>query len=356
MPSVETIDATAPVAQPKTVPTATYALECADPCADHAVIEQFWTDNFSPDSRRFSCYFNNPSEPGAIWVLRSESGSVVGTTGIHTCRMVIDGHSHRAGHAVNLAIDPKHRTAGPAIQLQRAVLDFARRSGQSLMCGVTARAVAVQKRAGYHPVGSLEQWTKVLHTEHKLQQFLKLRAFAKCATLGLDFALWGLSLEARRRRPSGWQVEFPERFDDRFDRLWNRAASQFAIATERSSKFLDWRFRDCCDDQFQTLCLCDANRELAGYAVYRRQGLTVELSDLLCARPEHLEILLVETLRHMRSLRFAQSRCRTSATECCPRPSADADLCNVRSKSSSSSGRMQRNCPWPRYATGTAGI
>jgi N-acetylglutamate synthase-like GNAT family acetyltransferase len=303
MTSVDTNFAPAAVAEPKAAPPAPPALDRADPIAERAAIEQFWTENFSSDSRRFSCYFNNPLEPGSIWVLRTQSGDVVGTTGLHTCRMVIDGHSHRAGHAVNLAIDPKYRTAGPAIQLQRGLLESVRHSGQSLVCGVTERAVAVLARAGYRQVGPLEKWTKVLRTAHKLQQYLKLPALAKCAGFGLDFALWGLSPEARLRRPPGWQVEFPEQFDQRFDRLWDRAQSQFPIATERSSKFLNWRFRDCCDDQFRTLCLSDANHELAGYVVYCRQGTTVRFLDLLCARPEDLEILVVEALRHVRSLR-----------------------------------------------------
>jgi hypothetical protein len=118
----------------------------------------------------------------------------------------------------------------------------------------------------------------------------------------LDFALWGLSPEARSRRPRGWHVELPTQFDDRFDRLWERAKVQFPIAIERSSSFLNWRFNNCCDDPFQTLCLCDENGELAGYVVYRQQRPTVELSDVLCHRPEDLELLIVEALRHIRSL------------------------------------------------------
>jgi len=275
-------------------------LDCADPVADQVAIEQFWTEHFSADTHRFPCYFDNPAEPGAIWVLRSNGGNVIGTGGLHTCLMVIDGHSHRAGHAVNLAIDPQYRTAGPAIQLQRAVLDHARSSGHSMVCGITERAAAVQKRAGYHHLGPLEQWTKILRTESKLQQYLKVPALAKCVGFGLDVALWGVSPEARCRRPRGWKVEIAERFDERFDRLWERAAAQFAIVTERSSKFLDWRFRECSDDRYHTLCLCDANGELAGYAVYRNDGFTVELSDLLSGRPEDLEILIVEVLRQVR--------------------------------------------------------
>lgn len=306
MTSADEISSTAaptPALKSTLVPGPT--LDCADPVADQAEIEQFWTEHFSADTHRYPCYFNNPAEPGAIWVLRSNGGNVIGTGGLHTCLMVIDGHSHRAGHAVNLAIDPKYRTAGPAIQLQRAVLDHAGLSGHSLVCGITDRAAAVQKRAGYHHLGPLEQWTKVLRTESRLQKYLKVPALAKCAGFGLDLALWGVSPEARYRRPPGWKVEIRERFDARFDRLWERAAPQFAIVTERSSKFLDWRFRECSDDRFRTLSLCDATGELAGYAVYRNDGFTVELSDLLSGRPEDLEILIVEVLRHVRKLRPA---------------------------------------------------
>ena len=303
--STESVCATTSTTGPKPAPVEAYVLECAEPAADRAGIEHFWTEHFTADSRRFPCYFNNPSEPGAIWVLRTESGNIVGTGGLHTNRLLIDGRSHRAGHAVNLAIDPRYRTAGPAVQLQRAVLEHARRSGHSLVCGVTDRAAGVQLRAGYKRIGTIEQWVKVLRTERTLQKHLKLRALSRCAAIGLDFGLWAVSPEARHRRPSGWQVELPENFDDRFDRLWDRAAPQFPIATVRSSEFLEWRFRDCCDDHFQILGLCDVNRELAGYVIYRQQGPTVQLSDLLFARPQDLDILIIETLRHLRRLQPA---------------------------------------------------
>ena len=306
MSSVETLPAPTPAIEPRKASPATPELDRADHIADQAAIEKFWTENFAPDSRRFSCYFNNPQEPGEILVLRSELDGVVGTAGVHVCRMTIDGQSHRAGHAVNLAIAPQYRTAGPAIQLQRAVLESARHSGQSLMLGVTERAVAVQKRAGYlHVRSGSKRRTRVLRSEHKLQRYLKLPALAKCAAFGVDLALWGISPEARRRRPSGWSVELATKFDDRFDRLWDRAQSQFAITTERSSKFLNWRYRDCCDDEFRTLCLCDTTGELAGYAVFNHRGPTVRFSDLICAQPDDLEILIVEALRHVRSLRPA---------------------------------------------------
>lgn len=284
---------------------AALVLQPADQHADRRAVECFWTDNFAPDSRRFSCYFNNPAEPGSIWLLRSADRAVVGTAGLHACPMVIDGQVHRKGHAVNLAIDGGYRTAGPAIQLQRAVLDGARRRGLSLVCGVTERAAAVQKRAGYTPLGSLELWARLLRTETRLERHLRSRLLAKCLAPAADFALWAVSAEARRSLPRGWSVETPDRFDVRFDRLWERAASQFAIATVRSARFLEWRFRDCCDDAYQTLCLCDAAGELAGYVIYRRQKATVELADLLCASPERLELLLVTALRHLRRLRPA---------------------------------------------------
>lgn len=94
-------------------------------------------------------------------------------------------------------------------------------------------------------------------------------------------------------------------FDSRFDRLWERAAVQFPIATERTSDFLNWRFQQCDASQYQVFWLGTAQDDLAGYIVFQvRQDSAVEIADVLYDSPQTLDRLLIEFLRRMRSPNF----------------------------------------------------
>jgi hypothetical protein len=153
-------------------PAPNYVVEPADLARDRDAVLGVWRGNLGRDERMGAkydwFYRDSPLGPPLTLLLRHvASGSVVGVATAGPRRMQVDGRVIEAGVLVDLAVLPEHRTLGPALQLQQAMLDAAG-SRFALLYGVPNRkAVPVFKRVGYVAIAELRRLARVLrHREH----------------------------------------------------------------------------------------------------------------------------------------------------------------------------------------------
>jgi hypothetical protein len=76
----------------------------------------------------------------------------------------------------------------------------------------------------------------------------------------------------------------PDLFDERFDILWKKASKQFNMNGERSSKFLNWRYKQSYLHDYKIFCILDDGKELVGYIVYSVEDSICFVSDMLFGR------------------------------------------------------------------------
>lgn len=88
----------------------------------------------------------------------------------------------------------------------------------------------------------------------------------------------------RRRGGRTTEVIALDGFDDRTDRLWEAAASQFHFARSRAAEYLNWRYSDPRSGRITLLAVPD-REELAALAVVRASGQSASLLDLV-VRPD----------------------------------------------------------------------
>jgi hypothetical protein len=210
----------------------------------------------------------------------------------------------RAGQAIDLNVDQKHRTAGPALSLQRAVLAAVASGEIEMAYGFPNRvSEPVLRRIGYRPLGDLQRWVKVLSWRAVFARWGWPRWLSRSAAMVLDPILPRKRVEMfYRRRPGIGSIQV-ESFDERFDRLWQSAIGQFRILGERSSVYLNWRFSQCPDQRYRAMALTDRSGDLLGYVVYGRSRGTVHVADLLVAEVKYLDPLLAEFLWFARRTR-----------------------------------------------------
>ncbi len=89
----------------------------------------------------------------------------------------------------------------------------------------------------------------------------------------------------RRRRPviaggEPFVVATVERFDERVNAFFDRAATEFDLIQVRRHDFLNWRYTDPRGGRF-TIRIAEAGGEMLGYAVIRTALPTADLADLL---------------------------------------------------------------------------
>ncbi len=279
--------------------TSSYVVVPADRRADADRIQRLWRRNLPEvPAGRFDWLYG--SQAADAWLLQTSTGQTVGSTGVMHRRMQILDRTRQVGQAVDLNVDQEHRFAGPALKLQRAVVEKLGSGDPDLLYGFANRqSTALLRRAGYRPMGELQRWVKPLRLGPRLQsrgQGGVARTLAGRIALPL---LRMASPETYRYHGRSRWVEDVERFDARFDALWATAASRFAVVGERTAAYLGWRFGQCPAGRHDMLGLTDGEDRLAAYVVYRRDNGFAYLADFFYANPADFRCLLAEFLRRM---------------------------------------------------------
>jgi hypothetical protein len=250
-------------------------------------------------------YEQSPYSSNRCWFVETADRQRIGFTALMPRRMQVDGRTCDVGQAANLNVLAEHRGTAAAVKLQRAVTSHVDGSELAFAFGITRNAVAVQCRAGYRDLGTFSRWIKYFRTGHKLRARIPWSGVRRVVAGGLDLGLRLTAPETWRRLPAGWQVLHEPAFDERFDVLWDAAAPTCGITTERTSRYLNWRFGLDPQRRYQTLALQDERGVLRGYVVYlypdpEQQIPFGAIVDLLAVDRTALDALLAALCSHLR--------------------------------------------------------
>lgn len=116
------------------------------------------------DERFKWLYDRNPTGRALSWVVVDrQSQEALGSCSVVPHRMHIHGLAVCAGLLVDFIVDPKARTAGPAIALQRGIADQSAAHGFDLLFGYpNQKAWPILARAGYKAFGGTRLWARSL--------------------------------------------------------------------------------------------------------------------------------------------------------------------------------------------------
>lgn len=255
----------------------------SDAAAARDALLRLWSENLTVEGdleaklRWF--YLEAPAGRGEAFLLQSPEDAVVGCAGLSGREMALRGERVRAALLADFAIDKAHRSALPALTLQRAIKSHADAAYDLAYGFPNSLAVAVLKRIGYHELGKMERFVRVLRHAPFVEK--KYGRTAGAAAITLDPALLAVT---RMRGGRSWPLTrltwLPD-FDARFDRLWERAQPSDLIACRRSAELLRWRFGRAPGGKHAIAVLADGN-EIRAYVVVRGQrGGPAEIVDLL---------------------------------------------------------------------------
>lgn len=277
-----------------------YAITETDTRRDRQTVLDLWTRNLPATSGgRYSWLYERG--PAVSWLLRSGSGEAVGATGLMRRTFRSPAGNLRAGQAIDLCVDRSHRAAGPALGLQRAVAASVENGQLDLIYGFpNQKSEAVLRRIGYRTIGNLTRWVKPLSSEQVVRRWLRRPVARKAASTAIDCLLKAASPEWRCPLPGNLHLEVTDRFDRRFDTLWETAAPGFHFVGERTSDYLNWRFGRCPGVVHRAFCLAEKDARLVAYLVYSMRGSEAYVSDMFFAHRSDLKLLLAGFLRQMR--------------------------------------------------------
>jgi hypothetical protein len=289
-----------------------YGVRAFDRAADAARVREIWSCSLrnleacdSLEARSRWLYEQNPSGPVQTSLgVHAESSETIGCGSLVPCALHLGGNSDdsiQAGILSDLAVVAKHRTAGPAVKILRAVAKRGIESGYDVLYGApNPKSNPIFKRIRFRLVGEVSSWVKPLQSVRNVSQFAPSPAVAKVAAFFVDRALqaydWSMQIGDMR-----WhRGALADRPDERYDALWQRAPSHL-VTVAKTRSYLDWRYGRYTTRTYRFFEMSDLRGELRGWVSFAVKEGTVLVGDLHCDLEPDLERLLFAFAERMRA-------------------------------------------------------
>lgn len=227
-------------------PAKEYVTRAGDAEADRDVVIDVWRGNLGREARlapKYDWFYRGcPLGAPAVQLLWHEpSQRAVGVAAAGPRRLVFRGRELSAGVLVDLAVATEHRSLGPALTLQKALLAAGTERFDLLYGFPNPKAAAVFKRVGYASFGEIVRYARVLRHQKHVERVLPARVprlAALPAGVVLDALTAGRALLSRRGLSTAWRSSVDPRMDD----LWASSEHGDVPIAVRDTAFLRWRF------------------------------------------------------------------------------------------------------------------
>lgn len=242
-------------------------------------------------------YEENPAGSGACVVLQAEGQETpVGVQCLLERQHWSGSNSIKTAGLAEFAIDPAHRSLGPALSLLKRCLEIGR-ARYGLVYGLpNPNAFSVCKRAGLVHVGDMMRY--ILPLRLRLLTRRRKSRWLPWLEGPTDLALRLLAdaRALRHRAPLRWrEADFS---DPDLGIIWD-LRPQYLSLCNRDNQALNWRFN--LGTGWKLAIACRAPRQPFGYVVWRRHDDFVQVGDFLCPDPDrNAAALLSGFVRHIR--------------------------------------------------------
>ena len=195
------------------------------------------------DDKRFHwLYRDNPFGPARAWIACQQGGDPIGMAALFPRRMYRNGEVVLGCVLGDFCVSPQYRSAGAALQLQRACLACARSDEFAVAYDFPSRKmVSIYQHLGIAPMGNSIRLAKTLRAEQKIASALPASVLSRPVATALNFAL---ALEDRKT-PHKAGLDFRlqgETCSSEYSELARQVGSSMGICTMRTAEYLNWRY------------------------------------------------------------------------------------------------------------------
>lgn len=237
-------------------------------------------------------YQTTPYQKARLWLLKLRgSEKAVGVGGVGYRRFSIGDRSFVGAIGVDLAVEKGHRTLGPALKLQRTIMESAKMDADFLYGFPFNNADVILKHYGYQKIAEFTRLVKVLRSGNYLKSVVKPSFLSSAVSIPADLLLRVRSVKTLWASGNVFESDSLKDSYPLLDRLWNRIVQQGILIGERSSEYVAWRYFKCPEIKYRVFGIKDNDNSLQGVIVYFLQNKKVEIADLICADYEDSTII-----------------------------------------------------------------
>lgn len=272
-----------------------YVVRQADLSADESLILSLWqhvSDENPPDAKKLDWFYRrNPAGPGQAYLLIFEPESrPVGIICVGRRRIQVNGRILNAAVFGDFAIDPLHRSLGPALLFQKRFLESALSEHEVVYGFPNANSAKVRSFGGYRMDSALDTYVLPIQSSYFLKRHmptLLASLIAPCVRL------WIWARVRIARASIARQYDFGPVDSLFIDEIWSHAAVQDCNMGVRDRAFAAWRFENCATERISLVGARDNTQRPAAFIASRvqKKGF-VEVLDYLAIDVSALAALL----------------------------------------------------------------
>ncbi len=233
------------------------------------------------------------------------TGEYVGCAGVYPRMFSLGDKFMKAGVLINFAVDKKHRVFGPAIMIQKEILNAYLSKGFDLILGYPNKSSeGVFRRLGYFFIGEGDYWSKILDWSGKIKSVVRVKIVAVVLGACLDWVCGLFEMFYRIRINSRYTVKILSELPQDIDSLWARSQKNHSVIGIRNKEYLQWRYRGVKDVSFKFFSLYNKGKELCAYIVYLQEAGTVTILDLFAedvVKSKYAVVLFVDRMRQLKN-------------------------------------------------------
>ena len=246
-------------------------------------------------------YVSNSAGAGACMLLYEKgSNAAIGAQGLIPRNFYLGQQRIAAATMADFVVAPEHRFLGPALMLMKSCIDMSRGRFEFVYGTPNDKSIAILRRAGIRPFGTLTRYTKLIRSSSYLGARMP-RWLAFPAAAVADAAI------ACVDRVRDWHFGGRFRWDEHstlgtpFERIWEGRQADL-LTGERSAAALGWRYA-AYDPQYpwQFSVASDRSGTPVGYVIWRQVSGIAMVSDFFSSNIESsVRALLQSFVVHMR--------------------------------------------------------
>ncbi len=268
--------------------TTHYIVSRVAPATVESDLIRLWRSNLpvSGDVRaklRWS-YHDVPEPPERVYMLQVRDGDlpprIVGSAGVVVRRFASPAGELRVALGCDLAVERAHRVVLPALRLVRQIRRDTCGEFDLIYNFPNEHARGLYARAGYHDLGTMIRYVKVLRTAPYIARVVKHAAVARAVGSVADLAIRARLALAIPRAARAFRLEWLDDIDARFDALWEAARAEYALVGWRDAGWLRWRWLANPDGRCRIAALVDDGCAVRAYAIVRLCDGVAHVCDL----------------------------------------------------------------------------
>lgn len=250
-------------------------------------------------------YANNPAG-GTITLLAVHEGRdrIVGCASIMRRDFVLDGKIYHAGLAIDFVVDAEFRVFGPALLLQRSLMEQAWEQGLEFIIGFPNKAAqGVVRRVGYERMGKKARFTQIVRSNKKLRD--KLPAIFPNWLIAGSSRILDAGLLLRNTMAGGvssrTELVIGGEIAREWRELWEKIAASSGFTGDLGDDYVQWRYRRCPYQDYRISQLIDPQGKLLAYLIFSLHDNLVLIEEFRFSDQEWVPELFAKFWREMRN-------------------------------------------------------